>query len=80
MKTHNLADKIIKVAVPSITSVTTPQLTVEVDQLCAEIAGLRKLINLTYGTCSLTLDLRLGHTFSWVLIIADVGTLILIAD
>ena len=40
----HLADKIIEVAAPSITSVTTPQPTAEVDQLHAEIAGLRKLI------------------------------------
>lgn len=39
-----LADKITEVAAPSIASVTAPQLTAEVDQLRAEIAGLRKLI------------------------------------
>ena len=39
-----LADKIIKVAAPSNAFVTAPQLTAEMDQLRAEIAGLRKLI------------------------------------
>ena len=37
-----LADKIVEVASPSVSSVCTPQLTTEVDQLRTEVASLKK--------------------------------------
>ena len=48
-----LADRIVEVATPAVSALTTPQLVAEVDQLRSNIASLKKLVK------SLTLKMRM---------------------